>query len=427
MSPLLNYSRAQDYLRHGDLAALIATSAANVRYFSGYVCWMETLFREFMLQPGSSAELSIPAFVLFPVEGDLALIVKSAMSLNAASLGINDIRVYGSTGFDNSLSAAPRDEIEARFLTLTGANQDATTAVDALAAALRDRGLGNARIGLEMEGLSGTTKRAIFDALPKAEIRDCSNLIRLIRAVKTPMEITLLAGAAEIAEEAARESLAEVKVGSRTRDLVQRFREGVGQRGAQYDHFSLSLAGMGITSEPDREFRDDDVMFIDYGCIVSGYFSDSGTTLAFSQLLPELERRRGALLSSVQRGAARMRPDVRASIIQEEMMLTLREAGITNCFPHGHGMGLEIRDYPILVPANGLKIQDETITVESDLPLEAGMVINLEAPLFMPAVGALQVEQSFVITADGCRELAQQSRSQPWIAAESVARSGPFK
>jgi Xaa-Pro aminopeptidase len=418
MSPLLNDSRAKDYLRHGGLAALIATSAANVRYFSGYVCWMETLFREFMLQPGASTELSIPAFALFPAEGGLALIVKSAMSLNAASLGIDDIRIYGGTGFDSSLPAAPRDEIEARFLSLMDTNPDSTTAVDALAAALRDRGLGEAQIGLEMEGLSGGTKRAIFGALPKARILDCSNLIRLIRAVKIPMEITLLSEAAEIAEEAARESLAEVKVGGSTRNLVQRFRERVGRRGATYDHFSLSLAGMGITSEPDREFRADDVMFIDYGCIVSGYFSDTGTTLAFSRLPPELERRRDALLSSVQRGAARMRPGVRASIVQEEMMRTLREAGITHCFPHGHGMGLEMRDYPILVPANGLKIEDESIAVDSDLPLETGMVVNLEAPLFMPGVGALQVEQSFVITADGYRGLVPQDRSRPWIAAD---------
>lgn len=418
MSGFVNLSRAKQYLKKSRLGALIATSAVNVRYFSGYVCWMEALFREFMLQPGGSTELSIPVFAVFPAEGDLALIVKSAMAPDAASLGIEDVRVYGSAGFDNSLPAVPRDEIEARFLTLIDTTPSATTAVDAVAAALRDRGLAGARIGLEMEGLSSFTKATIHEALPKAQILDCSNLIRLIRAVKTPPEITMLAQAAGIAEQAARDSLAEVKVGSRTRHLVQRFREQVGRRGASFDHFSLSLAGMGITSEPDRLFRAHDVMFVDYGCINSGYFSDTGTTLAFSPLPTELERRREALLLSVQRGAAIMRPGALASAIQEEMMRTLREAGIVNCFPHGHGMGLELRDYPILVPANGLTIHDDTIAVDSDLPLEAGMVVNLEAPLFMPALGALQVEQTFVITADGCQEIVQQDRSSPWIAVD---------
>jgi Xaa-Pro dipeptidase len=421
MPALSNDLRAREYMKQAQLGAIVATSAANIRYFSGYVCWMETLFREFMLEPGASTELSIPCFALFFAEGSPGLIVKSALSLNAASLGIEDIRVYGSSGFDNSLPARPRDEVEARFVSLIGGNLNPTSAVDALVAALRDRGLSDARIGLEMEGLSPSAKRAILDALPKARILDCSNLIRLIRAVKTPAEIALLAQAAEIAEKAASESLAEVKVGSRTRDLVKRYRERIGSWGADYDHFSLSLAGMGISSEPDREFRADDVMFIDYGCILSGYFSDTGTTLAFSALPPELERRRDALLLSVQRGAAIMRPGVPASAIQLEMATTLRDAGIRDCFPHGHGMGLEIRDYPILVPPNGLKIKDQSIAIDSDMPLEAGMVINLEAPLFMPAVGALQVEMSFVVTSDGNRPLADQERSHPWIVTHESA------
>ena len=28
------------------------------------------------------------------------------------------------------------------------------------------------------------------------------------------------------------------------------------------------------------------------------------------------------------------------------------------CHPHGHGLGLEVRDYPILVDDNGLRVRD---------------------------------------------------------------------
>ena len=99
------------------------------------------------------------------------------------------------------------------------------------------------------------------------------------------------------------------------------------------------------------------------------------------------------------------------------MIAVLADAGITNSFPHGHGLGLEVRDYPILVPQNGLEIRDDCIAVDSDLPLEEGMVINLEAPLFMATVAALQVEKTFVVTTDGCRELTCQDRTRPYIAA----------
>jgi Xaa-Pro dipeptidase len=404
-------------MKENNLDALIATSPVNVKYFSGYSCWLEPLFREFMLNPGASSEFSMRSFVVFPREGAPALIVKSNMSPEAADLQIDDLRVYGESGLDYSLPPAPSADTEPRFLSLLRDTPGSTTAIQALTAALRDRGLDSARIGLEMEGLSGEMKAKLHETLPRAEVLDCSNLIRLVRAVKTEKEVRLLAQAAGIAEQAAFESLAEVRVGGRTRDLVHRFQSRVGKCGATYDHFSLSLNGLGISSEPDRTFRSQDVMFIDFGCIVSSYFSDTGTTLAFSPLSPELARRYDAMRSSVEHASKMTRPGIRSSTIQAAMAAVVREAGITHSFPHGHGMGVEIRDYPILVPANGLEIRDECLSVSSDLPLEEGMVINLEAPLFMPTVGALQVEKTFVVTGDGCRELIPQDRSRPYIAS----------
>ena len=47
--------------------------------------------------------------------------------------------------------------------------------------------------------------------------------------------------------------------------------------------------------------------------------------------------------------------------------------------------------------------------------LEANMAINLEAPLFMPGVGGLQIEQTFVVTESGCRPLITQNRQQPFM------------
>ena len=40
------------------------------------------------------------------------------------------------------------------------------------------------------------------------------------------------------------------------------------------------------------------------------------------------------------------------------------------------------------------------------------MVLNLEAPLFMPGVGSLHIEQSYVVTPQGSRPLVDQERRQ---------------
>ena len=84
-------------------------------------------------------------------------------------------------------------------------------------------------------------------------------------------------------------------------------------------------------------------------------------------------------------------------------------------FPHGHGIGLEVRDYPILVPDKGGRIADECVDEAADLPLEAGMVLNLEAMIFAPGRASLHMEQSFVVEADGNRPLVEQDRAQPVV------------
>lgn len=40
------------------------------------------------------------------------------------------------------------------------------------------------------------------------------------------------------------------------------------------------------------------------------------------------------------------------------MWRTLHKLGFTASYPHGHGVDLEVRDYPTIVPDNGLRIQD---------------------------------------------------------------------
>jgi Xaa-Pro aminopeptidase len=172
---------------------------------------------------------------------------------------------------------------------------------------------------------------------------------------------------------------------------------------------------MGIATEPHYFFAPEDVMYVDWGCIYRGYFSDTGTTLAMREMSPALNARFGWIRECMDAGINQLRPGVRASAVQQAMGETLHAHGPVVSYPHGHSFGLDVRDYPILAPDTGLPLRDECIDVSSDLPLEQDMVINLEAPIFMPGVGSVHLEESFVITANGCRPLVPQERSQPIV------------
>jgi len=415
---LFNKARAIAYMRQCGLDALVATSPVNITYLTDYHFWLDPLFKEYWLSPGASSSLA-QNYAIFPLEGEPALIIGGQQAGNAADLWVRDLHTYGDPGLDESLPPAALPGEAERIYDVLHTPERHPTATAALAGVLQARGLRGARIGIEMEGLTTPARGALPGALPGAQLKDCSNLLRLIRAVKSPEEIERLARAAEISEQAGREALALAQPGARMADIVQYYRAHIAAMGADFDHFAYSYRGMGVVTEPDYRLAADDVMFVDWGCNYQHYFSDTGTTLAVRDLPAALAERHAALRAMMAAGIASIWPGARCSAVHAALRETLAARGVTAVNPHGHGLGLEVRDYPILVADNGLRLRDDCIEVASDLPLEAGMVFNLECAIFMPGVGAPHIERSFVVTLDGCRPLTPQDRSAP-IRPEAV-------
>ncbi len=409
-----NQDRARNFMHRHQLDALVATSAVNITYFSDYFCWMDTKFKEYMGNPGAPAHLS-PAYAVFPLEGEPALVVASMLAVNAADSWVRDLYLFGEPVFDRSLAPTGRPDTYSNFYQLLQKGPSSLTATGALVSVLRQRGLSVARIGIEMDGLLPNLKEDITRALSKADIRDCSNLIRLIRMVKSPEEILSLKRSAEINEQAAMESLALARPGRSIGDLVGHFHERIGELGAEFDHFAFDICGMGIATEPNYVLRARDVMFVDFGCIYRHYFSDTGTTLALGSLSPEFSQRHASLRACMESATEVMKPGVNASAVRAAMWQTLNQHGVTASSPHGHGLGLEVRDYPIVVANNGLRIKDGCVDVPSDLPLETDMVINLESAVFVPGIGSVHMEKSFLINESGSVPLVQQDRSAPVV------------
>jgi Xaa-Pro aminopeptidase len=73
------------------------------------------------------------------------------------------------------------------------------------------------------------------------------------------------------------------------------------------------------------------------------------------------------------------------------------------------------------MPANGLRIRDDCVDVSSDVPIEAGMVVNLELPMYLFGVGSLHMEQTFLVTTDGCRRLDSTEPTAPIQVGRQVA------
>jgi Xaa-Pro aminopeptidase len=415
---LLNRSRAIDYMRRCELDAIVATSPVNVRYLSDFYCWLAPLFREYMVSPGGSSRLVQQNFALLPLDGEPAVVVEPYFAIDAVRTWVEDIRIAGGADFElpdddhtgNGTARLDQELSRAREIIRGGS---AETPAEALAAAVKDRGLAESPLGVDLDGLSDEVAAELRDRLPRARLLDCTNLLRLIRAVKSDDEVARLERAASAAEDAATAAFASAGPGWTLSELEAVYRARLGELGVEFDHFAFGPRGLGIASFSDYALSPGDAVYADWGCLYAGYCSDTGTTLAVGELAPDLQHRFDATVASVQAGAGAARPGVLASEVQAVMQASMRDAGISATYPHGHGFGLEVRDYPIVTRPTGRPIHDDVIDTSSDLPLEEGMVFNLEAPVFILGRGSVHTERSFLVTAGGCRPLIDQDRRAP--------------
>jgi Xaa-Pro aminopeptidase len=408
----MNRARALAYLGRCQLDGIVATTPVDVGYLTGWWCWLDPLARAWMFDPTAASARGMPVYAVFDGAGDVALVVPAGLAANALELDGVELHVYGAfgaTGLD-ATDLGPRETQLARDL-VEGAHP---TALDALLAVLRARGLATGRLGVELDGLGAREASELTGALGGAELRDCSRLLALVRAVKTEPEIAALREATTIAESALREALDGAAPGVPLAALAARFRRHVVDADAEVDHFACGLRGLGIATEPSaRRVRPGEVLYVDAGCARGHRIADVGLTLALGPLEPDLEAGYAALRDSVAMAAERLVPGARASDAWRTMRSVLDERGWGAAGAQGHGIGLEVREHPIVAaPATGA-IRDGCVEEPGDMALEPGMVVNLEATHWLPGRASLHVERSFLVTATGAEPLAVQEREAP--------------
>ena len=196
-----NRERAVDYMSRYNLDVLVATSSTTITYFSDNACWLDSKFKQYMMMPGAPDHL-IPTttFVVFPVNGVPALVIDAQFAVNAIDSWIDDLYLVGNISSESLSASNIQSDSERVFFHSLDKAKHYTQPVEALLSLLKSKGLTDSQIGLEMDGIHPDLKASVDQALPRESIKDCSNLIRLIRMVKTKEEVNRLARATEIGE-----------------------------------------------------------------------------------------------------------------------------------------------------------------------------------------------------------------------------------
>jgi Xaa-Pro dipeptidase len=380
--PPFDSPRASALMDQHGVEALLVCSRANVGYLADYT-YHTAQGLPFLLEDGREWSLD---FVGLPRDPSLGAFITPNSGeegvIAHADPWIADRRVWG-----------PRWQYAGRASASAGAPADVAECV---AGALRDRGLGEGRIAVELAALPAARYLRLRELLPGAELVDAAPILWKLRIVKSAEEIARLREVAAATGAALRIGYEGLYAGYRERDLERAMAAALVERGMAYGWCSIAYGPKGATLvEPtDRLPEAGEIVRVDLVGIHRGYYSDISRVGAFARL-PSAECRRAhaAILETNAVLRRETGPGVRCADLCRLTHETLGRHGYPLLAPYGgHGIGRDVHEPPFLAD------WDQTV-------LEPGMTVCLEPTMRVVGVGSVNIEDMVVVTENGCEPL----------------------
>ncbi len=275
---------------------------------------------------------------------------------------------------------------------------DDPTAV--LAGILKDLGVAQGKIGLEMDAIPADPWEALKVALPRATWAHGAEAFHHARMVKTPGELDRLRQASRIADLAQAEAHAHVREGMTEQDLYRCIVDRALAHGAERILMvQVAAAERSTYSNPTpsaRRLNRGDIVKIDVFVTVGGYLSDTGRAIVIGQasaLQRDIWAKMQETLAAIH---AAIRPGARTSDLWRVFVATFKKHGMAPVIRFlGHGLGLSLHEEPF-------------IAAHTDTPLEAGMVFAIE-PVFKTGDGmGYHLEDNVIVTATGVENMTSR-------------------
>ena len=340
------------------LDALWFTTEAEVRYFSGF----RTVFWESPTRPWH---------LVVPAKGKPIAVIPEIGAALMRETWLDNIRTWP--------SPHPTDD-----------------GISLLADAL----LGFTRIGIPMGRETAMRMplgefQRLNEQLPGSEFCDATALVQAVRMVKSEAEIATIRTACEAASRAFVRAPALFHEGLTLADAFRAFKIALLEEGVEDVPYLVGGAGPAgyadVISPPGgQRLCRGDVLMLDTGATVRGYFCDFDRNFAIGEASDITRRAHETLWHATEAGLAAARPGATCAQVFQAMQSVIAQ-GSGDVGRFGHGLGMQLTEPPSLAAF------DHTV-------LEPGMIITLE-PSMVVTGAAIMVAEENIVVRDGEPEL----------------------
>ena len=270
---------------------------------------------------------------------------------------------------------------------------------------LRDALRGCSRVGFNFHSATYAAVEYVKKTVDGIEAVDAAGAIDATVSVKDEKEISATREACRISSIVAGEIPDMLSEGVSEKEVAARMDNRMRELGGTGNAFDTIAAFGAYSSQPhhmpcDYRLRSGDTALFDFGTKYNRYCSDMTRTVFLGKPSEILERAYEVVLEAQAAGIAEYRDGVPANAADLAARKIIDDSEFKGRFIHsfGHGIGMDVHQAIYVAP-------------RSTQTLRAGNIVSAEPGVYIPGVGGIRIEDTCLITEDGCEVLTSFDHS----------------
>ncbi|QFT90177.1 Xaa-Pro dipeptidase [Bacillus sp. THAF10] len=260
---------------------------------------------------------------------------------------------------------------------------------------VKQQGITVEKLAVEKEHMTVARLHKLESIFPGVALASAEDKMYELRLLKDEDEIAILREAAKLADYGVEVGVHHLKKGVREQELVAIIEYELKKKGISQMSFStMALTGEKTAAphgKPGLEtVQDGDLVLFDLGVVLNGYCSDITRTVAFGSVNDKQQEIYETVLKAQLAAVDACKPGVEIGQLDRLARSIITDAGYGEYFTHriGHGLGIEVHEYPSMNAMNTMNLQK-------------GMTFTIEPGIYKPGVGGVRIEDDILITDSG--------------------------
>jgi len=234
-------------------------------------------------------------------------------------------------------------------------------------------------------------------------MQETEKVIEKQRMIKDEEEIEKITKACEITDKCFKHLLQFIKVGQTEKEIAFEIERFFKENGADGNAFEPIVASGKNSSKPhavptDKKIDIGDPITLDFGCKYKGYSSDMTRTIFVGYVKEEIKEIYNLVLKNQTQTEKELKEGANIKNITKMVENDFKLHGYDLVHSLGHGVGLDIHEYPYLHGKN-------------DSYLKEKMIVTNEPGIYIPEKFGVRIEDTVLITKSGCINLTKSDKN----------------